>query len=101
MVRRSTPQRIVDDRAFPIRVSIVTPWNGFGQRIDVYVAWMKPHLPDGCAWHAGHIYFQNLALAGQFFSNFPEVQMADHTATREHPGRPSSATGLKITGSMP
>lgn len=96
MARRSTPQRIEDDRAFPIRISIVTPWNGFGQRLDVYLAWLKRLGPDGYAWHAGRIYFRDFQAAGQFFANFPEIMLADSTETRSRPGR--VAEGLNIRG---
>jgi hypothetical protein len=87
MTRRSTPQRILDDRAFPIRIGIVTPWNGFGQRIDVYLTWLRALGEDEYAWHSDKLYFRTLQTAGRFFANFPEVTMADSAETRSRPGR--------------
>lgn len=98
MTRRSSPQRIEDDRAFPIRISIVTPWNGFGQRIDVYLAWLAELGPDGAAWHSGQLYFRDLATASTFLANFPEIILADSTHTRSRPGRAPMSTGLNIMG---
>jgi hypothetical protein len=100
MTRRSTPQHIVDDRAFPIRIKIMTPWNGHGQRLDYYQAWLNHHGPDECAWHSGKVYFRKLEIASQFLANFPEIVLADSAQTRNRPGR-SSAHGLNIAGSLP
>jgi hypothetical protein len=101
MVRRSTPQRIVDDRAFPIRIKFVLPWNGFGGRYDAYVAWLNRLGPDGYAWHSASVYFRDLTTASQFLGNFPELMLADTADTRDRPGRIKESTGLNILGSMP
>lgn len=87
MTQRSTPQRVVDDRAFPIRVNIVTPGSGFGQRMDVYLAWLKQLGPEGSAWHSDRLYFRSLDAAAHFFAYFPEVVMSDYTETRSRSGR--------------
>jgi hypothetical protein len=96
MVRRSTPQRIIDDGAFPIRIKFLLPWNGFGQRWDVYRAWLNRLGPDGYAWHSASLYVRDLTIAAQFLANFPELTLADTAETRERPGRASPSTGLNI-----
>jgi hypothetical protein len=87
MTRRSTPQRIIDDRAFPIRIQFLLPWNGFGQRLDVYLAWLNRLGPDGYAWHSAGAYFRDIHTAAQFLANFPELKLADAADTRPRPGR--------------
>jgi hypothetical protein len=47
------PQRIIDDRAFPIRIQFLLPWNGFGQRLNVYLAWLNRLGSTGLAQPAG------------------------------------------------
>jgi len=95
MVRRSTPQRIEDDRAFPIRISFLLPWNGFGQRLDEYLFWLKRLGPDGYAWHSSNVYFRDITTASQFLANFPELRLADSADTRDRPGR-ITTHGLKL-----
>jgi hypothetical protein len=87
MTRRSTPQRIIDDRAFPIRIQFLLPWNGFGQRINVYLAWLNRLGPDGYAWHSAVVYFRDIQTAARFLANFPELKLADGAETRPRPGR--------------
>lgn len=87
MTRRSTPQRLIDDHAFPIRIRFMLPWNGFGQRYDVYMAWLNRLGPDEWAWHSASLYVRNLNTAVQFLANFPELTLADQAETRSRPGR--------------
>ena len=90
MTRRSSSQKIADDKAWPIRVCIVVPGNGFsGAQIDPH-AWLIKELGlVGFAFHsAGRpsrdvaaIYFHNLADLRQFFDAFPTLQLADDTGS--------------------
>lgn len=78
MTRRSTPRSKVDEWAFPIRVRVVVPELGFGQRIDVYLAWLRELGPAQYAWWAnGTLYFRSLKTAERFLTKFPELKLAD------------------------
>jgi hypothetical protein len=78
MTRRSTPRSKVDDWAFPIRLRVVVPELGFGQRIDVYLAWLRALGADQYAWWAGGtLYFRSLQTAERFLKAFPELVLAD------------------------
>jgi hypothetical protein len=78
MTRRSTPRAKVDDWAFPIRLRVVVPELGFGQRIDVYHAWLRALGADQYAWWGnGTLYFRALETAERFLAAFPELELAD------------------------
>lgn len=90
MSRRSTQQKIVDDLAWPIRVCVVVPGNGFsGARIDPH-AWLIRELGiGGFAWHsAGRmsrdvsaVYLRTLGDLQRFLEAFPTLQLADDTGS--------------------
>ena len=90
MSRRSTPQKAVDDRSWPIRVCIVVPGSGFsGEGIDPH-SWLIKELGlSGFAYHsAGRmsrdvsaVYFRILQDAQCFFDAFPTLQLADDTTS--------------------
>ena len=46
-MRRSTPQKKIDDRAFPIRVKFTTPRLGFGNRILDLHDWLNTEVGRG------------------------------------------------------
>ena len=90
MSRRSTPQKAVDDRSWPIRICIVVPGSGFsGAGIDPH-SWLIKELGlSGFAYHsAGRmsrdvsaVYFRTLQDAQRFFDAFPTLQLADDTTS--------------------
>ena len=90
MNRRSPPQKIADDMAWPIRVCIVVPGVGFsGAGIDPH-AWLIKELGlGGFAWHsAGRmsrdvsaVYFRTLSDLQRFLDAFPTLQLADDTGS--------------------
>lgn len=87
MTRRSTPQKILDDNAFPVRVKFVVPEEGLGLEIDAMNAWLHKQVGLGeFAWHgAGNVgledhcalYFRHPATAAAFAKAFPNFQIAD------------------------
>ena len=90
MTQRSAPQRIADDRAWPIRVCVVVPGTGFsGAGIDPHGWLIKKLGLGGFAWHsAGRasrdvvaIYLRTLADVQGLFDAFPALQLADDTTS--------------------
>jgi hypothetical protein len=93
MVRRSTPQKKVDDRAFPIRVKFRVPELGFGGLYDRFHAWLRDEIGTGFyAFHGADavgrdamaLYFVDLADAVRFVEAFPEIEIADGTASSSY-----------------
>ena len=90
MNRRSLPQKIADDRAWPIRVYVVVPGNGFsGAGIDPHAWLIKEVGLGGFAWHSAgrvsrdvsEIYFRTLEDVQRFLDAFPTLQLADDTGS--------------------
>ena len=103
MVRRSTPQNKIDDRAFPIRVLIRVPRFGFGQQYDEIHAWLKNEVGSGAFAHhsffrpginASAFYFRHLSDAQRFQAAFPSLELADGVAAPSYtsPYRASPTT---------
>lgn len=96
MVRRSTPQREIDERAFPVRLRILVPELGFGRLLgvgpDTIEAWLDQEVGRGDWAHhsAGQrsggrdsiaLYFRHPAPAARFLESFPELELADGTTS--------------------
>ena len=92
MGRRSTPQKQIDDRAFPVRVRIVVPETGHGSRMDAMLRWLDQELGRReFAWHSGGsgwpgfdasaVYFRHPRDAARFMEAFGELQLADGTTS--------------------
>ena len=86
MVRRSTPQKKLDERAFPVRVRIATPDNGFGVELDAVYRWLSAeigggqyavHSSSGIACDAVGFHFRDLECATHFLRAFPGLKLAD------------------------
>lgn len=111
MTRRSIPQRDIDERAFPVRLLILVPEQGFGRLIgsgpDTIDTWLDREVGRGAWAHhaAGHFggrrektafYFRHPAGAARFLQAFPQLDLADGTLGREpRPGpalAPSSSS---------
>jgi len=91
LVRRSTSQRVIDERCFPIRVRFVLPADGMGYPYaSKMVTWLQDNLPrgdfvqhpdSGSAFQESFaVYFRRLADAQGFVDAFPGAEMADGTA---------------------
>ena len=53
MTRRSTPQRRIDDEAFPVRVKLLVPEGGFERQFDDLYRWLDQEVGRGeYAFHA-------------------------------------------------
>lgn len=94
MARRSTPQRDIDERAFPVQIRILVPERGFGQLLgvgpDTIDAWLDREVGRGnWALHpAGQmtdgrertaVYLLHPAPAARFLEAFPMLELADGT----------------------
>jgi hypothetical protein len=94
MVRRSTPQRDVDDRAFPVRLFVVVPDYGFGRLFDKIQDWLDGEVGRGeYAWHSGGahgwksrsaLYFRHPAQAAALLAAIPELEISDGTLERSY-----------------
>jgi hypothetical protein len=81
MNRRSTPQSIIHDAAFPVRVKVLVPEGGFGVQFSHYIyAWLDSEV--GRANYAQHparmfgaralaYHFRDVELARRFLEAFP------------------------------
>ncbi len=100
MARRSTPQREIDERAFPVRLFIMVPVGGYGRLrgagLDTIDSWLAREIGRGdYAYHSGSKlavapagrevtahYFRHPADAVRFLEAFPALEIADGTAGR-------------------
>ena len=88
MSRRTTPQKKIDDLAFPVRVKLAIPDNGLGCRLEAINSWLKSHMSSGdfaCHSHEGltcgtlAIYFRSVRDAASFSETFTDLTLADGT----------------------
>lgn len=90
MSRRTRPQSIVDDKAFPVRVLIHPPKEGFGNQLNQLHNWLRDMIGAGdFAFHSGGIpgsvrdtiaiYFRNPHDAASLMYAFPDLELADGT----------------------
>lgn len=94
MARRSTPRRILDERAFPIRVKFVNP--GFSAHLTRWhdaEVWASEnlgagqsahHAMDGYCGRTMAFYFCSLDDAARFIQAHPHLELADQTGRVEH-----------------
>ena len=99
MDRRSTSQKKVDDRAFPVRVLILVPERGFENLLLDMHRWLDTEVGRGSfATHGGGSpdadatawYFRTVEDAQAFVATFPILELADGTelATYQSPYLP-------------
>lgn len=90
MTRRSTPQRRIDDEAFPVRVKLLVPEGGFERQLDDVYRWLDQEVGRGeYAFHATSslgisrdavaVYFRAPETAHRFVARFPDLLLADGT----------------------
>lgn len=86
MARRSTPQRSIDEAAFPVRIKVRVPPDGLGTMLNVANRWLNDELgPHNWAhwptasWHGDAIayHFRSLEAASRFLAAFPMFELAD------------------------
>ncbi len=95
MVHRSTPQHVLADRYFPVRVRVAVPPLGFGAQLDRMHAWLDQHAgPDGYfngsqtqpgMKDAALYYFMDPKVAAEFVETFECELVTGHErpASRE------------------
>lgn len=85
MTRRSTPQKKVDVRAFPVRVRVKVPERGFGNMLQTMHDWLRDELgPHNAASHSSGLwatcyYFRDVLDAYRFMTAFPSLLVDDDT----------------------
>ena len=94
MVRRSTPRKKLDERAFPIRVKVLQ--KAIGQdwlRKDRAEAWLRENVGVGEFARYSVIdndpnveafYFRSVEAAQRFLEAFPDYDLADTTHMQSH-----------------
>ncbi|MFD1882100.1 hypothetical protein [Paracoccus pacificus] len=83
------PQKKIDDRAFPIRMKLKVPANGFGPVSDEMYLWLDNFIGfTNYARHGGLgaqgnrtavLYFRHPRDAVAFLDAFPGLELADRT----------------------
>jgi len=118
MTRRSSPQRRIDDEAFPVRVKLLVPEGGFGQQLTDLHAWLDREAGRGeYAFHAAStlgipngavaIYFRTPETAHRFVGSFPDLLLADgtdsvvYTSPHLPSGRPQDEKLLRPAADLP
>lgn len=90
MARHTSPDKPTDDTAFPVRVKIAVPKRGFGQSITAPFSWLNAEVgPGDYAYHstttlggeAVAYYFRDVETAHAFVRAFPDLKLADGTAS--------------------
>lgn len=94
MVRRSTPIRKDDDRAFPVRGRVANPISDpLGIRLGEAQAWLVEHVGRGhfavhgqaaFGLHAMGFYFRTVEAAARFREAFPNLALVDTTDSLQH-----------------
>lgn len=88
MVRRSTPQKKIDEIAFPIRVRFRIPEGGLGRRLDHLHRWLgneigpgeyAVHSSAGLAADGLGVYLRDAEGARDVVQAFPDLELADGT----------------------
>lgn len=94
MVRRSPPQRQLDERAFPVRVKVAEDVCGPDAFLlaDAQI-WLKEnigagdyatHSQPGYAGHTRAFYFRTVEAAQRFLDQFPRFNLFDTTHLLDH-----------------
>lgn len=88
MDRRSTPQKRLDERAFPVRVHVLVPGQGFENLLLDMHRWVDVEIGRGSyaahgagtgLAHATAWYFRTVEDAQAFVAAFPMLELADGT----------------------
>ena len=88
MVRRSTPQKKIDERAFPVRIRILVPPSGLGQQLNHVHDWLHAeigrgqfavHSCSGIGADSIGIYLRDVEGARFLLEAFPGLELEDGT----------------------
>jgi len=90
MIHRSTPQHVLADRYFPVRVRVAVPTLGFGVELGRMHTWLDEHAgPDGYfngsqtrpgTKDAALFYFIDPRVAAEFVETFGCELVVGHEA---------------------
>lgn len=90
---RRLPQNHLDDVAFPIRVKLRVPEEGFGPLLLDMLHWLGKelgrgnfarHEADALEGEALAVHFRRIEDALEFLATFPEITLADGTGSRSY-----------------
>lgn len=93
MVRRSSPQKRIDELAFPVQVKFAIPERGLGVRLDAIHAWLRTEIGPGyyavynsrgLAVDALGVYLRDVENARALIAAFPDLILADGTESRAY-----------------
>jgi len=78
LTKRSTPAHVTAERTYPVRVRVLLPSRGLGQKLNQMHAWLGERAPDGGHFVGGDrgppdaalVYFQNIDVAHAFCAAF-------------------------------
>ena len=93
MRHRSMPPRVLDDGAFPIRVKVRVPPQGFGPVLIEILRWLRSEVGEGnFARHEAErlegealaLHFRQLRDASALLCAFPQLELADKTSSRAY-----------------
>ena len=104
MVRRSTPQKKIDERAFPVRIRVLVPPSGLGQQLNHVHDWLHAeigrgqfavHSCSGIGADAVGIYLRDIEGARFLLEAFPTLELQDGTDS-PHYSSPSQTPGEEL-----
>lgn len=109
MVRRSTPQKKLDEAAFPVRVRFAVPDRGFGLRLDDLMRWLNAEIgPGHFALHSSParamdaigVYLRSADCAQAVVGAFPDFVLADgvDSVSYSSPVQDSALSGAELFG---
>lgn len=93
MPRRSMPQHVLDDAAFPIRVKLRVPDLGLGTVLIEMLRWLRSEVGENnFAYHDAEtlegealaLHFRRFQDLAAFLRAFPKLDIADTTTSRAY-----------------
>jgi hypothetical protein len=107
MPHRSISPRALDEAAFPVRLKLRVPSNGFGQTLLDILRWLRREIGEANFAHheaetledeALAIHFRRIEDALALLSTFPRLELADDTASRSYQRQRVSRSGVLTVG---
>lgn len=109
MTRRSTPQKRIDDEAFPVRVKLLVPEGGFERQFDDLYRWLNREAGRGdYALHSASslgitrdaaVYFRTPETAHRFVRTSPTCCWPTAPTLWSTPRRTCRTAGPRTRGS--
>ena len=106
MPRGSISTHALDEAAFPVRLKLHVPPHGFGHALIDILQWLRREVGEGnFARHEAEtleeealaIHFRRLEDAAKFMGAFPDLRLADGTASRPYARQRLSSQPLPST----